>query len=371
MKFLLCTPQPISHYLGISRVLIDLKNELESSGHEVDFVGPLEIGMKNTNFASLEFRNQYTAKLKDYLIENANQYDVVDYDHEFLPFNRNIFSKKPLFVARTVLLVQHILSIKPKKPWSFRSLVGQWLRRKHFSIRLNESWITLCQADLINVPNTHDKKLLVSLGINSEKICVIPFGLSKERVEHFSNTDSSSPKDNKICFLGSFDYRKGAAHFGSIFREVRKINPQTKLLLLGCGGLFSNREKVLNFFDKIDHDHIETVFKFDRERVGDYLKDCSLGIYPSYMEGFPFGILEMLMAYLPVIAFDAPGASMMLPADHLVPVGDEISMASLINGLIDNRITLDLKRLEAHANASRFTWKYVVDKTLECYEAKL
>ncbi len=370
MKFLFCTPQPISHYLGISRVLIDLKNELESSGHEVDLVGPLEIGMKNTNFASLEFRSQYTAQLKDYLIKNADQYDVVDYDHEFLPFDRNIFSKKPLFVARTVLLIQHIQSIHPKKPWSFRSIIGKWLRKKHFNIRLKDSWITLCQADLINVPNTYDKELLVSLGINSEKICVIPFGLSKERVAHFAKTNSVLPRESKICFLGSFDYRKGAAHFGSIFREVRINHPKTKLLLLGCGGLFSNREMVLKFFDKKDHDSIETVFKFEREKVGEYLKDCSLGLYPSYMEGFPFGILEMLLAYLPVVAFDAPGASMMLPPENLVPVADELSMASWINDLLSDQTKLAVKRSEAHDKASTFTWKLVAQMTVESYKSR-
>ena len=202
MKFLFCTPQPISHYLGISRVLIDLKNELELAGHLVDLVGPLEIGLNNLDFATLEFRSQYTTQLKNYLIKNADQYDVVDYDHEFLPFNRDLFSKKPLFVARTVLLVQHIESIHPKKPWSLRSKIGQWLRKKHFKIRLQQSWSTLINADLINVPNAHDKKKLVSLGINSEKICVIPFGLSKERVGHFSKTSAQAPSENKICFLG-------------------------------------------------------------------------------------------------------------------------------------------------------------------------
>lgn len=367
MKILFCTPQPISHYLGISRVLIELKKELELSGHNVELIGPLEMGLANTNFASLEFRKVYTRTLKNYLIKNAHLYDVVDYDHEFLPFDRSLFAAKTLFVARTVLLVQHIKFIKPKKNFSFRSFVGEKLRHGHFKKRLFDSWKTLVNADLINVPNHHDAKRLIELGINKDKIVTIPFGLSTDRIAHFNNLKACTPATPKVCFLGSFDYRKGASHFGTTFNKIKKMNPETKLLLLGCGGLFSSRESVLKFFNKADHDSIETVFKFEREKIADYLSDCSLGIYPSYFEGFPFGILEMLLAYLPVVAFDAPGASMMLSAEDLVPVGDENKLSQWVIELLNNSKKLAYKREQAHHLALKFTWTDIAQKTVAAY----
>ena len=38
----------------------------------------------------------------------------------------------------------------------------------------------------------------------------------------------------------------------------------------------------------------------------------SAGAFPSHCEGFPFGVLEMLAAGLPVVAYRAPGAPMMI-----------------------------------------------------------
>lgn len=368
MKILLCTPQPISHYLGISRVLIDLKVELVKLGHDVHIIGPIEVGLKNTDFASMEFRALYTKALKDYLIAHSIDYDVVEYDHEFLPFDRSTFPSKPLFVARTVLLVQHTEFIKPKKPWSLRSFVGSFLRYFQFKKRLSDSWKTVLNADLINVPNHHDKKQLIELGIPSNKVCVIPFGLSADRLEHFNETSSKAPFEHKICFLGSFDYRKGASHFGPVFREIRRQLGDVKLLLLGCGGMLQDRDDILKFFAEEDHAAIETVFKFEREKVGEYLKHCSLGIYPSYMEGFPFGILEMLTAYLPVIAFDAPGASMMLGTDDLVDVGDEAALIKWVVNLLSDNALLESKRLQAHQSSIEFTWQMVAEKTLENYK---
>ena len=367
MNILFCTPQPISHYLGISRVLIDIKDQLEELGHNVDLIGPIELGMTNTNFASNIFRREYTEKLKDYLIANSKLYDVVDYDHEFLPFDRSLFNRKTLFVARTVLLVQHTKFIKPKKPWSLRSTIGSILRYRQFSIRLNDSWKTLVNADLINVPNEHDKARLINMGIKADKVVVIPFGLSPERLKHFEMLTADTPKIKKICFLGTFDYRKGASLFGQIFSDIRKSNPETRLLLLGCGGLFSNRDSILKFFKNEDHDHIETVFKFQREEIGLYLKDCSLGLYPSYMEGFPFGILEMLLAYIPVVAFDAPGASMMLDKEDLVDVEDQLAMVNWILKLLSDNDQLIEKRMKSHEKALSFTWEFVAQKTIEAY----
>tara|TARA_R110002049_G_scaffold243078_5_gene416853 strand:+ start:51 stop:1166 length:1116 start_codon:yes stop_codon:yes gene_type:complete len=370
MKILLCTPQPISHYLGISRVLIDLRDELIRKGNVVDIVGPLEIGLDNVDFASSGFRTLYTSALKNYLIKNSASYDVVEYDHEFLPFKRTLFSSKPLFVARTVLLVQHTEFIKPKKPWSFRSMIGSLLRFFHHRKRLKDSWQTLMNADLINVPNTHDKRRLAFLGIEESKVCVIPFGLSPSRRSHFFNTKALPPLDFKICFLGSFDYRKGASHFGSIFRTIRERIPDAKLLLLGCGGMINDRSTVLDFFDPQDRDHIDTVFKFDRENIGEYVKDCRIGIFPSYMEGFPFGILEMLTGYLPVIAFDAPGASMMLNPDSLVNVGDEFQFANKVIDLLSDPKRLESERLKAHEISLKFTWDMVADHTIKAYSIR-
>ena len=42
------------------------------------------------------------------------------------------------------------------------------------------------------------------------------------------------------------------------------------------------------------------------------LADCSVGIFPSYVEGFGLAVLEQLAAGIPTVAFDAPGPRQIL-----------------------------------------------------------
>ena len=75
----------------------------------------------------------------------------------------------------------------------------------------------------------------------------------------------------------------------------------------------------MNYFPKKLRGYIEVIPQFHPDELPILLSSCSLGIFPSYLEGFAFGVLEMLAAALPVIAYDTPGAPMMVPEQYLVP----------------------------------------------------
>jgi glycosyltransferase involved in cell wall biosynthesis len=367
MKILLCTPQPISQYLGVSRVLIELQSQMIKSGHDVTLIGPKELGITEEKFTNQDYRINYQNKLREYLINNADLYDVVDYDHEFLPFDRSEFCKDTLFVTRTVLLTQHLRHINPPRPFSLRRFIGQIKSSKKRTKRLSDADLTILNADLINVPNKQDAEYLIKNGTPKNKICVIPYGISDQRREDFRKCASTPPNSLKIVFLGSFDYRKGAMDFSYIINEILKSKPDAKFLFLGTKGLFNSKEEILNFFEPKSHKHIEVIMSFKREEIGEYLKECSLGIYPSYMEGFPFGILEMQTAYIPVYAYDSPGAGMMLPSCNLSPPGDKEDLAFKIIEHIKKKNTKQ-KRQEVFQSSLQFNWKSVCQTTIEIYK---
>jgi glycosyltransferase involved in cell wall biosynthesis len=336
-------------------------------GHDVTLIGPLELGITKEKFTDLDYRTNYQNSLKTYLQLNAEQYDVVDYDHEFLPFSRSEFTPNTLFTTRTVLLTQHLRHIKPPKPFSFRSTLGRVRNFYKLQKRLTDADLTVKNADLINVPNQKDAQYLITQGIPSSKVCVIPYGISETRKNDFRACLPAPPPSLKVVFLGSFDYRKGAMDFNYIFNELVSSYPDIKLLLLGTKGLFTNKNQILNFFDEKIHKNIEVVMSFTREDIGEYLKDCSVGIYPSYMEGFPFGILEMLSSYIPVFSYDAPGAGMMLPKNHLANPGDKSELAKKVISYIQND-DHTTKRINAHDSVSKFNWKDISITTINNYK---
>ena len=80
-------------------------------------------------------------------------------------------------------------------------------------------------------------------------------------------------------------------------RVVRKA-PETRFRLLGTRGMFASADDVLRRFPRTVRRHVEVVPTFDAGELPRLLADCAMGFFPSYLEGFPFAVLEMLAASL-------------------------------------------------------------------------
>src|SRR5438034_5839609 len=105
MRILFCSRTHLSKELGASKVLIELAEEMERLGWQCTLLSPHDVA------PDLNGKADYHNHLRRYLIEHADNYDVVEYDHGHLPFPRKDFSAGTLFVARSVLLGHHFNKI--------------------------------------------------------------------------------------------------------------------------------------------------------------------------------------------------------------------------------------------------------------------
>ena len=110
---------------------------------------------------------------------------------------------------------------------------------------------------------------------------------------------------------------------------------------------------------------------FDTGELPGLLADCAMGFFPSYLEGFPFAVLEMLAASLPVVAYDVPGPRMMLDRDDLVAAGDADAMAGRIAALLRDPLALLEAQREARRRAERFRWEDIARSTASVYAERL
>ena len=92
MRILFCTPAPLTKSLGAAKVVVELAEEMRELGWECDLVSIRDLADQSGL--------SMCKSLRGYLLEHAANYDVVDYDHEYLPYPRSEFSPQPLFVAR-------------------------------------------------------------------------------------------------------------------------------------------------------------------------------------------------------------------------------------------------------------------------------
>lgn len=106
--------------------------------------------------------------------EHAVEYDIVDYDHNWLPYPRSEFPNNTLFVARSVLLAHHFESIKippsRKLKSKIRSLVLGKFDKLQNRKRIQVAQQTIEQADLVNTLNEDDRKELIKAGISEKKL---------------------------------------------------------------------------------------------------------------------------------------------------------------------------------------------------------
>ncbi|MGO8674091.1 MAG: glycosyltransferase family 4 protein [Capsulimonadaceae bacterium] len=368
MKILFCGQAAMVKELGASKVLIELAEELTLIGWECKLLAPADLTQLGQGQT---LRQAYPEALRDYLVKHAEEFDVIDYDHEYLPFPRSVFSARPLFVARSVLLTLHLASIPIPTGNTLRSRIGQLVRGRsrsgEISRRVCQTRTTVEQADLVNVSNWDDRDELVRRGIPEDKIVVIPYGISRRRRPLFDAVSSEVRIQPRVAFVGTFDYRKGAREFPSIVRDIVEQVPDVRFRLLGTSGMFATAEQVLAHFPSALAPRIEVIPRYKADELPSLLAECSLGIFPTYMEGMPFGVLEMLASSLPVFAYDSPGPSMMLPRDYLVPRGDSHALAARTATLLNDTPRLAAARISAKERSQEFTWEASARQTDDLY----
>jgi glycosyltransferase involved in cell wall biosynthesis len=371
VKTLFCSPIPTEDpRLGASRVIIDIAEAWRSQGWECDVYSAQG---ENVSFAD------YPAHLAEYLRECAIDYDVVDYPYNCVPWIEKRHANT-LKVARVVLLQEHCqFEDDPSAPLSLRKCVSSLLharsqaeRKKATSQSLLNQQINVQRSDLVTVGNQKDKDCLIQLGVSALKIMVLPYGLTEAHKERLFQCTPSLENTTKptIVFLGTFDYRKGCLDWSEILPHVSEFFPSVKLKLIGTRGMCYNSQSVLRYFPKNVRDRISVVPTFEPETLPGLLNGCSMGVFPSYREGFGIGVVEMLAAGLPVVAYDAPGPCDILPTEWLVPKGDRISLANSIVSLLNEP---QRSKLEGRARsiAGQFLWTEIAGRTYDIYRRAL
>lgn len=367
MRILFCSQNSLVKELGAPKIIIELAEALQDLGWSCKIVSPTEI-MPNTKYKKYSWHRLFAESLKNYLLKYAHEYDTVEYDHVYLPYPRTGFCSKTLFVARTALLTHHLMNLSIPLTKNYRSRLDSLIMGRFDKLRyqriMQYAQMTLQQADLINVANYDDKTELAKCCIPEEKITVLPYGISQSRRLLFDAVSSELPEEPEVVFVGSFDYRKGDKDFPVILEDIYNKIPGVKFKFLGTGG---NKRDILAKFPRIMRNAIEIIPNFLSDELPGLLSTCSVGIFPSYVEGFVFGILEMLAASIPVIAYNAPGPPMILPPEYLVSRGDAKGMSSKAAVLLKDRVKLKAARIWAKERSQQFSWQRIAQETCQIY----
>jgi len=364
MKLLICTPYSLRRELGAPKIVIELAEELRLLGWECTLVGKEEIEPSGSG-------TPYPAALRDYLLAHAGRYDIVEYDHQALPFPRALFPASPLLVARSSLLAHHFRTIQiPPMERGWAALRERLARLRDWPDhrrRIARAQTTVLQADLVNVANRGDRDELIRCGLPAGKIAILPYGIDAARRPLFDAIDPAPPREPRVAFVGSFDARKGGRDFPALVAALVRETPALRVRLLGTSETRPDGGPIVDFFPPALRPHLEIVPRYAPDELPALLADCSVGLFPSYIESFGFGVIEMLAAAVPVIAYDCPGPTDILPPEQIVPAGDFHAMAARVTALLRNPETLRTARLAAREGSREYRWDRIARATAEAY----
>jgi glycosyltransferase involved in cell wall biosynthesis len=364
--------------LGGARVFVELGAELERQGHVVDHVAATEAHVRPRVSPIQFFRPRFSRLVREQVAAVASRYDVVDALEGDLPFAKDDLAFSGLLVARSVGLSLAFKEFLDFSGWRWPEQdtghpLGQMLRvvkdRRGWPLH-ERSWRL---ADLVNLPNPDELRFLPAEV--QDKAVVLPYGLTPPRLADLrkrASTPGRRLRGQEVVFIGYWYPRKGSLDFGRIVRRVRALVPDARFLFLGTS--FSEA-RVLREMDLPPVDWIRVVPAYKDEELPGLLADAAVGIFPSYVEGFPFAVLEQLAARIPTVSYDAAGAREILGGFQpplLVPRGDVRTLAERVAA------TLSMPEAEYRSlgeactdAASRFSWEETARRTAEIYAERL
>jgi glycosyltransferase involved in cell wall biosynthesis len=383
LRILVVVNHPWDSRLGAVRVFIELAEQWRAFGHVVEKYS-LSDAFPDVPASPMKFLMRqllFSRKAAAFVKKNSARFDVVDALIGVLPFSKTKLGFKGLLVARSVglprLYDQFERSIEKRWPGQPKGkLAGRILRSliRWRSLRAADKSIQ-CAA-LVNLPNKEEVSCLRhETSSETRAVIVQPYGLTVERSRALLQSGLRAAvrlEQKRICFVGAWSVRKGSHDLVQIIRNVRKCVPEATFRFLGT---MIDSETVRRDLGELASNGAEFVSEYQPDDLPGLLADCTVGAFPSYVEGFGLAVIEQLAAGIPTVAYDIAGPRNILGEalpQLLVPAGDIASFSAKISGIlqcnIDEYQSLSERSITV---ANCFSWPAIAHDTLQAYRTAL
>jgi len=398
MKILLATYWSIPHVGGVWTYMVQLKEKLESLGHEVDLLGYgeensiIHIVNENRSIAKDQLLPLVKAMMseEDYPEIYANQ--LVSYTE----LQRNAYElgaaylgldKYDIIHAQDVISSACIKRIMPKDKVLVTSIHGSVtyeirdqlnnIHRSPTSYIAKEYFDHLEQtgamsAETAIVANNWLKDILTEeFAVPDGKIHVSQYGYDIDGFLARMNTKTAdTPETDKkvILFTSRMIGNKGIHHLIEALAQLKDTRNDWVCWMAGEG------EKLAGL--KIQSEQLgladDVVFLKNREDVPYLLSLADIYVLPSLLDNQPLSLIEAQIAGVPAVVSDAGGLPEMVEHEEtglIVPKGDAAALSSSLERLLKD----DDFRNKLGMNAKEFAKKHwdmdqAVTRILDIYQ---
>ena len=226
---------------------------------------------------------------------------------------------------------------------------------------------------------SEDLKLhIVKLGINENKVIVVPNGVDTEKFRPMGKENARNllnlPVDkNIVLFVGALRSIKGVDYLIEAAKNF--VNMNTELYMVGRDdGL---KKKLLKMAHELKiTDLVKFIGPVNHEEIPLWVSASDILVLPSLSEGRPNVVLEALACEVPVVATDVGGIPELMingETGYLVPAKNSLELSKKVNKLLeDENLREKMGKLGRKSIIRRgLTWEAHAKKTVSIYSKLL
>ncbi|PAE44076.1 glycosyltransferase family 4 protein [Bacillus sp. 7884-1] len=401
MKILLATFWSIPHVGGVWNYMKQLKERLESLGHEVDLLGYgednnyLHIVTKKQVIENNRFLPVIT-KVYEQTESSFYHKNPILYHYENLRYCFELgaayfdLEKYDLIHTQDVLSTACINRIRPQGTALVATLHGSVAHEmKHYATTVNDNALSnsiknyfdkmeysgATAAEFTIVANNWMKDSLTNdFHVPVEQLKVLHYGYDIDTFVKRMNRASSIQRsaDKKvILYAGRLVEIKGVQNLIQALSQLKRLRNDWVCWIAGDG----NKKADLQHQSKALGLEKDILFLGKRDDIPSLLSISDIFVHPSLLDNQPLSVIEAQIAGKPVIVSDAGGLPEMI--EHgvtglITPAGKDRSLCLHLDSLLTN----DQLRKTLGSNAKKWALTYwsidtAVKNVLEVYQSAL
>ena len=280
-----------------------------------------------------------------------------------------------------LFLIKVLKSLDQKIIVTFHGIDIQIDKEINYGYRLNKNYEknllnTLNDIDIFLAISDNIKNDLLELGINNNKIIIIPDAVEIEKIEKIENNNLNIKKRINLITVARFaENKKGLDLIPKIAKILtdQKINFQW--YLVGKNSTKIKKSKSMEQYNEnfIYEENIENLDEeyFPHSKLIKIFKKCHIYINLARIESFGITIIEGLASNLPVITFNTKGGNELVLENYNGKIVKKFlpeEMAKTIINYHTNENLLESHKKNALLSIRKFDLNTVTENTIKIYQ---